>query len=369
MNKEYDYLIVGAGLFGSVCAHQLRLHGRRCLVIDKRNHIGGNCYTESIKGIPVHKYGGHIFHTNDITIWNYVNRLAEFNNYQHRIKVSYKNDLYSFPINLFTFYQIYGTVTPKEALEKLQEVLPENKKEKDNLESWAISQIGYDLYKIFIEGYTKKQWGEDPKNLPSSIIKRIPIRLTYNDNYYNDLYQGIPIGGYTKIFEELLDNIEVKLNTDYFDNRDYFNSISSKIIYTGNIDRFYDYKFGRLDYRSLNFDTKVLDIPDFQGTATINYTDRDVPYTRIIEHKHFVNIESDKTVVTYEYPWSGDGNNDFYYPINDEKNDKMFLLYNDLTKENNRVIIGGRIGSYSYMDMDKTIMEARKVVYKETNEL
>ena len=288
-----------------MCAHQLRLRGRRCLVIDKRNHIGGNCYTESIEGIPVHKYGGHIFHTNDITTWNYVNRLTEFNNYQHRIKVSYKNDLYSFPINLFTFYQIYGTVTPKEALEKLQEVLPENKKEKDNLESWAISQIGYDLYKIFIEGYTKKQWGEDPKNLPSSIIKRIPIRLTYNDNYYNDLYQGIPIEGYTKIFEELLDNIEVKLNTDYFDNRDYFNSISDKIIYTGNIDRFYDYKFGRLDYRSLNFDTKVLDIPDFQGTATINYTDRNVPYTRIIEHTHFVNIESDKTVVTYEYPWSG----------------------------------------------------------------
>jgi UDP-galactopyranose mutase len=367
MNKQYDYLIVGTGLFGSICAHEFSKSGYKCLVIDKRNHIGGNCYTEKIDDINVYKYGGHIFHTNDEYIWKYINKYSKFNNYQHHLKVNYNNKIYSFPINLFTLYQIYGIITPEEAKNKLDSFRNNNIFNISNsLEDWIINQVGRELYQIFIKGYTEKQWGKPCNELPSNIIKRIPIRLTYNDCYYNEKYQGIPIDGYTKIFNKMLNNIEVRLNTDYFDNRDYFDNISDKIIFTGNIDKFYNYQYGKLEYRSLYFHTQILPINDFQGVATMNYTSVDVPYTRIIEHKHFDNKNQNGTIITYEYSTEGDGNNDFYYPINDDKNNNIYNAYKDLTKLNNRVIIGGRIGGYTYCDMDKTIANALELVRKET---
>jgi len=364
MNKEYDYLIVGAGLFGTICAHELTKSGYKCLIIDKRNHVGGNCYTEKINDITVHKYGGHIFHTNDEYVWNYINKYTKFNNYQHHLKVNYNNKIYSFPINLFTLYQVFNCITPYEANQIIHLNAAEVKA--NNLEDYAISQVGKELYEIFIKGYTEKQWGMSCRELPIDIIKRIPIRLTYDDCYYNDKFQGIPAEGYTKIFEKMLRNIEIKLNTDYFDNREYFNNISNKIIFTGNIDKFYNYKYGKLEYRSLIFDTKVLeDTDDFQGTATMNYTSSDVPYTRIIEYKHFNPNNQKGTVITYEYPEKGNGENEFYYPINNERNNSIFGQYKELTKSDNRVIIGGRIGNYSYCDMDKTIRSALDLVKKE----
>ena len=350
----YDYLIIGSGLFGSVCARELTDKGYKCLVIDKRDHIGGNCYTENIDGINVHKYGPHIFHTSDKKIWDYVNRFATFNNFSYRPKVNYKGNIYSFPINLMTLYQVYGVTTPDEAFRKLEDVKVDIPSPK-NLEEWILSQVGPELYNIFVKGYTKKQWNKDPKDLPSSIIRRLPIRLSFEDNYYEDTYSGIPIGGYTQIFENLLSGIEVRLQTDYFYNKDYFNDISKKIIYTGPIDRFYSYMHGKLEYRSLRFDTLRLNMPDYQGVAGVNYTDEEVPFTRIVEHKHFEFGKQKNTVVTFEYPES---NGEPYYPINDETNNSVYKKYREMMDKETKYIFGGRLTDYKYYDMHQVIGSA-----------
>jgi len=356
----YDYLIVGSGLFGAVCARELTNRGKKCLVIDKRDHIGGNCYTENVDGINVHKYGPHIFHTSDSKIWEYVNKLVPFNNFMYRPKVSYKDKLYSFPINLMTLYQVYGVTTPDEAFRKIEDVkIPiENP---NNLEDWVLSMVGPEIYNIFIKGYTRKQWNKDPKELPTSIIKRLPIRFDFNDNYYNDIYCGIPIGGYTKIFEELLKGVEVKLNCDYFENKDYFDGIALKIIYTGPIDRYYEYKFGKLDYRSLRFETHNINMSNYQGTAGINYTDEEVPFTRIVEHKHFEFGNQKNTIITMEYP---DNNGDPYYPVNDEDNNKLYQKYKKLMELEENVVFGGRLADYKYYDMHQVIGSALSKVSK-----
>jgi UDP-galactopyranose mutase len=347
----YDYLIIGSGLFGSVFAREMKNYGKSILVIDKRSHIGGNCYTENIEGINIHKYGPHIFHTSNKEIWEYVNRLVEFNNFKYRPKVNYKGNIYSFPINLLTLYQIYNVKTPSDAI-KLFDANKIHIENLTNLEDWCLSNIGEELYNIFIRGYTKKQWGCDPRELPTSIIKRIPIRFNFDDSYYFDRYEGIPIGGYTQIFEKLLDGIEVRLNQDYFSNRDYFDSIADKIVYTGAIDRFYDYKFGKLDYRSLDFKTETLDIMDFQGTAGINYTEYEIPYTRIIEHKHFEFGNQSHTIITKEYPTL---NGDPYYPINNQTNNQKYNKYKDLMNNETNFIFGGRLADYKYYDMHQVI--------------
>lgn len=352
----YDYLIVGAGIYGSVFARELTNAGKKVLVIDKRNHIGGNCYTENIEGINVHKYGPHIFHTSDKRVWDYVNNLVPFNHFSYRPKIKYKDNIYSLPINMMSLYQVYGVKTPEEAKQKLDEVKIPNEKP-SNLEEWILSQVGPELYEIFIKGYTTKQWGRDPKLLPSFIIKRLPIRLTFDDNYYFDNYQGIPIGGYTKIFEKLLDGIEVRLGTDFFEQKEYFESISTKVLYTGPIDRFYDYKFGKLEYRSLHFENEVLSISDFQGIAGMNYGDVDVPYTRIIEHKHFEFGEQPKTVITKEYPRN---EGEPYYPVNDTTNNDRYNQYKELMSMEDKYLFGGRLADYKYYDMHQVFASALK---------
>ena len=357
--KKYDYLIVGSGLFGSVFAHEITKFGKSCLVIEKRNHLGGNCYTENKDGINIHKYGPHIFHTNDEDIWNWINQFVEFNSYKHSPKVNYNNKIYSFPINLLTLQQVFGVVTPKEAHDKLQEVRIQNSNP-NNLEEWILSQVGREIYEIFIKGYTKKQWSKDPKDLPSSIIKRLPIRTNFDDNYFFDKYQGIPIGGYTQIFEKLLDGIEVKLSVDYFEDREYWNSISNKIVFTGKIDQFYDYKFGRLEYRSLQFDNQILELEDYQGCSIVNYTSIDVPYTRITEHKHFENISSKVTWITKEFPKDYQEGDTPYYPVNDQLNNQIYTKYKELSKENENIIFGGRLAEYKYYDMHQIIASALK---------
>jgi UDP-galactopyranose mutase len=357
----YDYLIVGSGLFGSVCARELTDKGYKCLVIDKRDHIGGNCYTENIDGINVHKYGPHIFHTSNKNIWDYVNRFATFNNFSYRPKVNYKGKVYSFPINLMTLYQVYGVTTPDEAVRKLEDVKVDIPNPK-NLEEWILSQVGPELYNIFVKGYTKKQWKKDPKELPSSIIRRLPIRMSFEDNYYEDTYSGIPIGGYTQIFENLLSGIEVRLNTDYFYNRDYFNDIAKKVIYTGPIDRFYSYMHGKLEYRSLRFETVKLNMPDYQGVAGMNYTDEEVPFTRIVEHKHFEFGKQNNTIVTFEYPES---TGEPYYPINDEINNSVYKKYREMMDKETKYIFGGRLTDYKYYDMHQVIGSALSKSQKE----
>lgn len=363
---NYDFLIVGTGLFGSVCARELTDAGYKCLVIDKRSHIGGNCYTENVNGIHVHKYGPHIFHTSNDDIWNYVNRFVKFNNYRYNPKVSYKENTYSFPINLMTLYQVYGVRTPEEAKQKLQEVrVPcDNPK---NLEEWILSQVGKEIYEIFIKGYTTKQWGTDPKNLPMSIIKRLPIRTNFNDSYYFDTYQGIPEEGYTKVFEQLLAGIDVRLNTDYFEHREELHKvIQKKIIYTGPIDKFYNYQYGYLEYRSLKFVEEHLNIQDYQGAAGINYTEEEIPFTRKIEHKHFNPIgESFKqefTVVTTEYPEKWSTEKEPFYPINDDKNTEIYKQYKQLMDNESNFIFGGRLADYRYYDMHQVIGSALKCV-------
>lgn len=363
MVRDYDYLIVGAGLFGSIFARELTDAGYKCLVIDKRNHIGGNCYTENIEGINVHKYGPHIFHTSDDNVWQYVNKFCEFNNYINRPKVNYKGKIYSFPINLMTIYQIYNCSTPAEAKAKLDEVkhsidIPKN------LEEWVLSQVGSELYEIFIKGYTTKQWNTEPKNLPSSIIKRLPIRLNFDDNYYFDKYQGIPIGGYTQIFEKLLDGIDVRTSVNYFDDREYFDSLADKVVYTGPIDLFYNYKHGKLGYRSLEFETEIFNTEDYQGNALINYTEATVPYTRIIEHKHFEFGKQKSTVVTKEYPRN---EGESYYPINDTENNMIYDQYKKMMSGDTKFIFGGRLCDYKYYDMHQVIASALKRVKDEIN--
>jgi len=361
----YDYLIVGAGIYGSVFANELTKVGKKVLVIDKREHIGGNCYTENIDGINVHKYGPHIFHTSDKRVWDYVNSLVPFNHFSYRPKIKYKDKIYSLPINMMSLYQVYGVKTPEEAQRKLDEVKVQNEKP-NNLEEWILSQVGPELYEIFVKGYTTKQWGRDPKELPSSIIRRLPIRLTFDDNYYFDNHQGIPIGGYTKIFEKLLENIEVKLGVDYFSQKEYYNSIANKVLYTGPIDQFYDYQFGKLEYRSLEFKTEKLEIPNYQGIAGMNYGDINIEYTRIIEHKHFEFGEQPTTVITKEYPRS---NGEPYYPINDKINNTRYNEYKQLMDKETKFLFGGRLADYKYYDMHQVFASALKRVGDEIKNL
>lgn len=357
----YDYLIIGSGIFGSVCARELTDFGLKCLVIDKRNHIGGNCFTEKIEDINVHKYGAHIFHTSNDDIWNYMNRFCKFNHFVNRPKVNYKGKIYSFPINLMTLYQIYGVSSPEQA-KLILDHTRYNISTPKNLEDWVLSQVGKEIYEIFIKGYTTKQWGREPKLLPTSIIKRLPIRMNYDDNYFFDRYQGIPIGGYTQIFEKLLNGVEVKLNTDYFDDRDFWNKQANKIIYTGPIDRYYNFMFGKLEYRSLEFKTKIIDSEDFQGNAVINYTDIETEYTRIIEHKHFEFGTQKKTIITEEYPKSV---GDPYYPINDNENNLKYYEYKKFMDKESNIIFGGRLADYKYYDMHQVVASALKRIKDE----
>ena len=354
--KKYDYLIVGAGLYGSIFACEMNKKGKKCLVIDKRNHIGGNIYCENIEGINVHKYGAHIFHTSNKEVWEYINQFCEFNNYINSPIANYKGEIYNLPFNMNTFNKLWGVVTPKEAKAKIEEQKKEfSIAEPKNLEEQAISLIGKDIYEKLIKGYTEKQWGRKATELPAFIIKRLPVRFTYDNNYFNDRYQGIPIGGYTKIIEKMLEGIEIKLNTNFFDNRKYFENIAEKIVFTGMIDEFYNYKFGKLEYRSLRFETETLNEENYQGNAVVNYTERETPYTRIIEHKHFEFGKQEKTVITKEYPSEWKEGDEPYYPVNDEKNNKLYEKYRELAEKEKNVIFGGRLGEYKYYDMDKII--------------
>jgi len=357
-DKQYHYLIVGSGLFGSVFAREMTDKGYRCLVIDKRPHIGGNVYTENIEGIEVHKYGAHIFHTNDRQIWNYVNRFAQFNNYRHKVFVNYHGRIYSFPINMMTLVQLWGVKTPEQAVEELEKrkIRSDNA---ENLEDWILSQVGRDLYEIFIKGYTTKQWGRDPSALPSSIIKRLFIRTDLNDYYFDDRFQGIPVGGYTALVRNLLEGIEVRLGVDYFNDRFELDGLAEKIVFTGSIDQFFDYKFGGLEYRSLEFETEVLDIPSFQGTSVMNYTAGDIPYTRILEHKYFSMANTPNTVITREYPVAWQPGRESYYPICDKLNNDKYDLYKKFAKTTRpEIIFGGRLAEYKYYDMHQVIASA-----------
>ena len=359
--QKYDYLIVGAGLYGSIFAYEMNKKGKKCLVIDKRDHIGGNIYCENIEGINVHKYGAHIFHTSNKYVWEYINKFCEFNNYINSPIANYKGEIYNLPFNMNTFNKLWGVRTPEEAKRKIEEQKKEFEiVEPKNLEEQAISLIGKDMYEKLIKGYTEKQWGRKATELPAFIIKRLPVRFIYDNNYFNDRYQGIPIGGYTKIIEKMLEGVEVKLNTNFFDNREYFESIAEKIIFTGMIDEFYNYQFGKLEYRSLRFETKVLDEENYQGNAVVNYTERDIPYTRIIEHKHFEFGKQEKTVITREYPSEWKEGNEPYYPVNDEKNNNLYEKYRELAEKEVNVIFGGRLGEYKYYDMDKVIEKILK---------
>ncbi len=364
--KKYDYLIVGSGLFGSIFAYEAKKIGKRCLVIEKRKHIGGNIYTENIEGINVHKYGAHIFHTSNRKIWNYINQFAEFNRYTNSPIARYKNEVYNMPFNMNTFNKIWGVFTPEEAKNKIEEELKEaNINEPKNLEEQAIKLVGKTIYEKLVKGYTEKQWGKKATELPSFIIKRLPVRFIYDNNYFNDLYQGIPIGGYTHIIEKLLKGIEVKLNCDYFNDKEAFNNIAEKIIFTGPIDQFYDYCLGELEYRSVRFETEILNVDNYQGNAVVNYTEYEVPYTRIIEHKHFEFGQQPKTVISKEYSDKWDKNKEPYYPINDEKNNNLYEKYRNLANKDEKVIFGGRLGEYKYYDMDKVIEKALWCVNEE----
>jgi UDP-galactopyranose mutase len=359
----YDYLIVGAGFFGSVCARLLTDAGKKCLVIDKRDHIGGNCFTENIEGINVHKYGAHIFHTNDEKIWNFVRRYSEFNNYINSPVANYEGKLFSLPFNMWTFYQLWGVKTPEEAKAKIEQ--QQFKGNPTNLEEQALSMVGRDIYEILIKGYTKKQWMTEPKNLPKFIIKRLPVRFTFDNNYFNDRFQGIPVNGYTSIFNKMLDGIELKLNVDFFSDRLHFESLASKIIYTGPIDRFFNYQFGKLNYRTLRFENKLLEIENFQGNAVCNYTEESVPFTRIIEHKHFEFGTQKHTIITHEYPEIWEEGKTPYYPVNDDLNNQVFNKYKKLSEEFKNYIFGGRLADYKYYDMHQVIGSAFSAVKQE----
>lgn len=360
---KYDFLIVGAGLFGAVFAHEMHKKGKRCLVLEKRDHIGGNVYTELNENINVHKYGAHIFHTNNKNVWQYINQFADFNRYTNSPVANFKGELYNLPFNMNTFYQMWGVKTPEEAKAKIEEQKAEFKIENPkNLEEQAISLIGKDIYEKLVKGYTEKQWGKKCEELPAFIIKRLPVRFTFDNNYFNDLYQGIPIGGYTKIIEKMLEGIEVQLSTDFFDNKEKWLNSAEKILFTGMIDQYYDYCYGELEYRGLEFEFETLDVENYQGNAVINYTDSETPYTRIIEHKHFENSVSSKTIITKEYPKTWSKGEEAYYPLNDEKNSKLFEKYLSLSKKEKNVIFGGRLGMYKYFDMWQIIDEALKLV-------
>lgn len=361
--SKYDYLIVGSGLFGSIFAYEATKKGKRCLVIDKRSHVGGNIYTQEIEGINVHCYGAHIFHTNYKEVWEYINQFAEFNRYTNSPIARYKEELYNMPFNMNTFNKLWNVVTPKEAKAKIEEEKKEaGITEPKNLQEQAISLVGKTIYEKLVKGYTEKQWGKRATELPSFIIKRLPVRFTYDNNYFNDIYQGIPIGGYTKMIEKMLEGIDVKLNCDFFEKKEELENIAQRVVFTGPIDKFYDYEFGELEYRSLRFETEILEEENYQGNAVVNYTEYDIPYTRIIEHKHFEYGKGAKTVITKEYPDNWNKDKEPYYPINDEKNNSLYKKYEELSKKNKNVIFGGRLGQYKYYDMDKVILEALNCV-------
>lgn len=363
---KYDYLIVGAGLFGSVFAYEAHKRGKNCLVIDKRDHIAGNVYCEEIEGINVHKYGAHIFHTSNKKIWEYINQFAEFNNYINSPIAVYKDELYNLPFNMNTFSKMWGIKTPQEAKAIVAKQIEElHITEPRNLEEQALSLAGTDVYEKLIKGYTEKQWGRPCSELPSFIIKRLPFRFTYNNNYFNDRYQGIPIGGYTKIVGKMLDGIEVKTGTDYFQLKKDKPDIARKIVFTGMIDEYFGYRLGALEYRSVRFETEVLDTDNYQGNAVVNYTDREIPYTRIIEHKHFEFGTQEKTVISREYSSEWKVGMEPYYPVNNEQNNQLFEKYRELAEKENNVIFGGRLGNYKYYDMDKVIESALETVDRE----
>ena len=360
----YDYLIIGSGLFGSLFARQAADAGKKMLVIDKRPNIAGNVYTEKVEGINFHKYGAHIFHTNNTEVWNYVNRFATFNRFTNSPVANYKGELYSMPFNMYTFNKMWGVVTPEEAAAKIEEQKKEINGEPKNLEEQAISLVGRDIYEKLVKGYTEKQWGRDCKELPAFIIKRLPVRLTFDNNYFNALYQGIPIGGYTKLVENLLEGIEVRLNEDYLEDKEKWNAMAEKVVYTGAIDAYFDYALGNLEYRSVRFENEILDVPNFQGNAAVNYTDKETPWTRIIEHKWFEFGKDEegndlpKTIISKEYSSEWKPGDEPYYPVNDEKNGELYQKYKALAEKEENIIFGGRLGEYKYYDMDAVIASA-----------
>lgn len=356
---RYDYLVVGAGLFGAVFAHQAKTKGKTCLVVEKRSHIAGNVFTEEIEGIQVHKYGAHIFHTSNKEVWDYVNQFAEFNNFVNSPLANFEGKLYNLPFNMNTFYAMWGVKTPAEAEAIIQQQRDEaGISEPENLEEQAISLVGSDIYRILIKGYTEKQWGRACCELPASIIKRLPVRLTYDNNYFNDKYQGIPIGGYTKLVEKMLDGVDVWLNTDYLDKKSELDALAEKVVFTGPIDAYFNFCLGALNYRSVRFENEILDNPNFQGVAVVNYTEGIIPFTRIIEHKHFEYGKQAKTVISREYPSEWKLGDEPYYPVNDKANMDLYNKYKLLAESNDKVLFGGRLGSYKYYDMDKVIAEA-----------
>ncbi len=363
--KKYDYVLVGAGLYSGVFAYLARQKGKKCLVVEKRNHMGGNIYCEEIEGIHVHRYGAHIFHTSSKEVWRFVNELAEFNRYTNSPVANFKGEMYNLPFNMNTFSKMWNVATPAEAKAKIEEQKKAVTGEPKNLEEQAIRLVGTDIYEKLVKGYTEKQWGRDCRELPAFIIKRLPVRFTYDNNYFNDLYQGIPIGGYNVIIDKLFEGCDVELETDYLEKRDHYDGLAEKTIYTGMIDAFYGYQFGKLEYRSLEFETETVDTDNYQGVAVVNYTDRETPFTRIIEHKHFEFGTQPKSVITREYPRDWSEGMEPYYPVNDETNQKLFQKYRSLAAQESHIIFGGRLGEYKYYDMDKVIESAMKAAMEE----
>lgn len=365
----YDYLIVGSGLFGAIFAHEAMKKGKTCLVLEKRDHIGGNIYTEEVEGIQVHRYGAHIFHTSNKEVWQFVNSLAEFNRYTNSPVANYKGEMYNMPFNMNTFSKMWNISTPAEAKKIIEEQKKEITGEPKNLEEQAISLVGREIYEKLVKGYTEKQWGRDCTALPAFIIKRLPVRYTYDNNYFNDLYQGIPIGGYNVIIDRFFEGCDIETGVDYLEKKEYYDGLGEKIVYTGTIDAYYKYQFGKLEYRSLRFESEVLDEENHQGVAVVNYTDRETPYTRIIEHKHFEFGTQPKTVITREYPVTWQEGMEPYYPVNDEKNQALYQKYAKLAEKEEHVIFGGRLGEYKYYDMDKVIASAMACAKEELNML
>ena len=367
----YDYLIVGAGLYGAVVAHEAKKAGKKVLVIDKRNTVAGNIFTEKVEGINFHKYGAHIFHTNNKEVWEYIKKFAKFNRFTNSPIANYKGELYSLPFNMYTFNKMWGIITPQQAMNKIEEQRREIKGKPKNLEEQAISLVGRDIYEKLIKGYTEKQWGRDCKDLPTFIIKRLPVRFTFDNNYFNALYQGIPIGGYTKMVENMLKDIEVHLGIDYLENKEEFNNLAKKVVYTGPIDAYFEYKLGTLEYRSIRFENEILDMPNFQGNAAVNYTDREIPWTRIIEHKWFEfgkdenGNELSKTIISKEYSSEWKPGDEPYYPVNDEKNCELYKQYKELAEKEINIKFGGRLGEYKYYDMDQVIASALNFIKEE----